>query len=112
MRRIESEHCLFATEWIDFDLLGSTDVDDLACVLLIELLEVMSVRCDWKVEVVFLFIDTVKSLESCFSPDDETAWVTAGSELQKVQLCNISNGDTWEVAEGVSNRNLVRGVND
>lgn len=46
--------------------------------------------------------DVVDGSESAFSPDDEATELTSGGEFQKVESVDVSNGDTWDVAESLS----------
>ena len=44
--------------------------------------------------------DTVEGLEGVLGPDDESAEVTTGGELEEVKSVNVDEVDTWEVSGG------------
>lgn len=107
MGRIEPLHCLGTTEWVNLDFLSPVNMDDLAGVLLVELLEVVGSRSNRQAEVLLALIDAIESLECRLGPDDKSAWMTAWGQLQKVQFCDISNSNAREVTECESDRRLV-----
>ena len=56
--------------------------------------------------------DTVEGLEGVLGPDDESAEVTTGGELEEVKSVNVDEVDTWEVSGGSLHILILLSVDD
>ena len=56
--------------------------------------------------------DAVEGLEGVLGPDDESAEVTTGGELEEVKSVNVDEVDTWEVSGGSLHILILLSVDD